>query len=138
MNDVQHHPLHSSLIGTVSDDLTLQILDIRASSNTTSATKAVAGHSDAINALSFNPASEYVLATGSADNLIGIWDLRNLQSKLHALVGHADSVTSLAWHPFEESILGSASYDRRICFWDLSRIGEEQTPEDGEDGPPEL
>lgn len=138
MNDVQHHPLHASLIGTVSDDLTLQILDVRNPSTTASATQATDGHADAINALSFNPASEYVLATGSADKSIGLWDLRNLKSKLHALVGHADSVTSLAWHPFEESILGSSSYDKRICFWDLSRVGEEQTPEDAEDGPPEL
>lgn len=138
VNDVQHHPLHPSLIGTVSDDLTLQIIDARNPSTTASSAKSVDGHSDAINAISFNPASEYVLATGSADSSIGIWDLRNLKSKLHALVGHADSVTSLSWHPFEESILGSASYDRRICFWDLSRIGEEQTPEDAEDGPPEL
>lgn len=138
VNDVQHHPLHASLIGTVSDDLTLQILDVRNPSTTASATQATDGHADAINALSFNPASEYVLATGSADKSIGLWDLRNLKSKLHALVGHADSVTSLAWHPFEESILGSSSYDKRICFWDLSRVGEEQTPEDAEDGPPEL
>lgn len=135
---MQHHPLHASLIGTVSDDLTLQILDVRRASTTASATQAIDGHADAINALSFNPASEYVLATGSADKSIGLWDLRNLKSKLHALVGHADSVTSLAWHPFEESILGSSSYDKRICFWDLSRVGEEQTPEDAEDGPPEL
>lgn len=138
VNDVQHHPLHASLIGTVSDDLTLQILDTRSSSTTTAATQAIEGHEDAINALAFNPASEYIVATGSADKSIGIWDLRNLKSKLHALVGHTDSVTSLAWHPFEEAILGSASYDRRICFWDLSRVGEEQTPDDAEDGPPEL
>ena len=137
VNDVQHHPLHPSLVGTVSDDLTLQVLDTR-SSSTSSVVQANDGHSDAINALSFNPASEYVLATGSADKTIGVWDLRNLKVKLHALVGHTDSVTSLAWHPFEEAILGSSSYDRRICFWDLSRVGEEQTPEDAEDGPPEL
>ena len=61
-----------------------------------------------------------------------------MKSKLHALIGHTDSVTSLAWHPFEEAVLGSSSYDRRICFWDLSRVGEEQTPDDAEDGPPEL
>lgn len=138
VNDVQHHPLHASLIGTVSDDLTLQILDTRSPSTTTAATQAIEGHEDAINALAFNPASEYIVATGSADKSIGIWDLRNLKAKLHALVGHTDSVTSLAWHPFEEAILGSASYDRRICFWDLSRVGEEQTPDDAEDGPPEL
>lgn len=138
VNDVQHHPVHSALIGTVSDDLTIQILDVRNPTTTASATKAVDGHLDAINALSFNPASEYILATGSADKQIGIWDLRNLKFKLHSLVGHQDSVTSLAWHPFEESILGSSSYDRRIIFWDLSRVGEEQAPEDSEDGAPEL
>ena len=138
VNDVQHHPLHASLIGTVSDDLTLQVLDLRQSSTNASATQASDGHQDAINALSFNPASEYVLATGSADKSIGIWDLRNLKVKLHALIGHQDSVTSLAWHTNEEAILGSSSYDRRIIFWDLSRVGEEQSPEDAEDGPPEM
>ncbi|KAI9822481.1 MAG: Histone acetyltransferase type B subunit 2 [Pycnora praestabilis] len=137
VNDVQHHPLHGALIGTVSDDLTLQIIDTRQSS-TTSSTSQGSGHQDAINAISFNPASEYILATGSADKSIGIWDLRNLKYKLHALEGHQDSVTSLAWHPFQEAILGSSSADRRIVFWDLSRVGEEQTPEDAEDGPPEL
>ncbi|MCJ1409461.1 Histone acetyltransferase type B subunit 2 [Ptychographa xylographoides] len=138
VNDVQYHPKHSSLVGTVSDDLTLQILDTRKDDTSVSAIQAKDGHSDAINALSFNPASEFVLATGSADKSIGIWDLRNLKIKLHSLAGHQDSVTSLAWHPFEEAILGSSSYDRRVIFWDLSRVGEEQTPEDAEDGPPEL
>lgn len=28
--------------------------------------------------------------------------------------------------------------DRRLHVWDLSRIGEELSPEDAEDGPPEL
>jgi histone-binding protein RBBP4 len=137
VNDVQYHPLHKSLIGTVSDDLTLQILDIRQPS-TTEASAKTRGHTDAINALAFNPASEFVLATASGDKTIGLWDLRNLKEKLHSLEGHADAVTSLAWHPFEEAILGSGSYDRRVIFWDLSRVGEEQLPDDQEDGVPEL
>ncbi|KAI9846335.1 MAG: Histone acetyltransferase type B subunit 2 [Sclerophora amabilis] len=137
VNDVQYHPHHNSLIGTVSDDNTLQVLDVRESSTSTSVVQG-SGHDDAINALSFNPASEYILATASADKTVGIWDLRNLHFKLHALEGHLDAVTSLAWHPFEEAVLGSASYDRRILFWDLSKVGEEQTPDDQEDGPPEL
>lgn len=138
VNDVQYHPKHKELVGTVSDDLTLQILDLRTADETTSALKVRDGHGDAINALSFNAASDFALATGSADSTIGIWDLRNLKIKVHSLVGHQDSVTSLAWHPFEGAILGSASYDRRVIFWDLSRVGEEQSPEDAEDGPPEL
>ncbi|RDL36413.1 WD40 repeat-like protein [Venustampulla echinocandica] len=138
VNDVQHHPLHKSLIGTVSDDLTLQILDVRQAETDRSVSQGVGGHTDVINALAFNPASEFVLATASGDKTIGLWDLRNLKDKLHSLEGHNDSVTSLAWHPFEEAILGSASYDRRVIFWDLSRVGEEQLPDDQEDGPPEL
>lgn len=137
VNDVQYHPLHTSLIGTVSDDITLQIIDVRESDTTRSSSKAD-DHTDAINSLAFNPVSEYILGTASADKTIGIWDLRNLRAKLHSLEGHGDAVTSLAWHPQEEAILGSGSYDRRIIFWDLSRVGEEQLPDDQEDGPPEL
>jgi histone-binding protein RBBP4 len=125
-------------IGTVSDDLTLQIIDVRRADTTKAAVVARDGHSDAINALSFNPRSEFLIATASADKTIGIWDMRNLKMKIHTLEGHNDAVTSLSWHPLETSILGSGSYDRRVIFWDLSRAGEEQTPEDQEDGPPEL
>ena len=32
----------------------------------------------------------------------------------------------------------SSGTDRRLHVWDLSKIGEEQTAEDAEDGPPEL
>ena len=37
-----------------------------------------------------------------------------------------------------ETILGSCGADRRVHIWDISRIGEEQSAEDAEDGPPEL
>lgn len=117
--------------------MSLQILDVRQASNTTSVTRGD-GHSDAVNALSFNQASDWVLATASSDKTIGIWDLRNLNQKLHTLEGHNDQVTSLSWHPQEHAILGSGGYDRRVIFWDLSRVGEEQLPDDVEDGPPEL
>lgn len=138
VNDVQFHPKHGSLIGTVSDDLTLQVLDTRSKDDKQASLKAEDGHADAINAVAFNPVSEFILATGSADKSIGIWDLRSLKNKVHACTGHQDSVTSLEWHPFEESVLGSASYDRRLIFWDLSKVGQEQTPEDAEDGAPEV
>ncbi len=125
-------------IGTVSDDLTLQIIDVRRSDTTRAAVVARDGHSDAINALSFNPRMEYLIATASADKTIGIWDMRNLKSKIYTLEGHNDAVTSLSWHPIEPGFLGSGGYDRRVIFWDLSRTGDEQLPEDQEDGPPEL
>lgn len=138
VNDVQYHNMSKNFIGSVSDDQTLQIVDVRQSDLDKAAVKAVGGHLDAINALAFNPTSEVLVATASADKTIGIWDLRNVKEKVHTLEGHNDAVTSLSWHPTEAGILGSASYDRRIIFWDMSRIGEEQLPDDQDDGPPEL
>ena len=42
------------------------------------------------------------------------------------------------WSPHNETILASSGTDRRLHVWDLSKIGEEQSQEDAEDGPPEL
>ena len=136
VNDVQHHPKHRHLIGTVSDDLSLQILDTRSAENR--ALWTTEAHADAVNCLAFHPSWETLVATGSADRTIGLWDLRNLDKKLHSIEAHKDPVIKIEWHPQDAPILGSASYDRRINVFDLSKIGEEQTAEEAEDGPPEL
>lgn len=64
--------------------------------------------------------------------------MRNTKSKLHSLEAHTDEVLQLAWSPHHETVLASAAADRRVMIWDLSRIGEEQTPDEVEDGPAEL
>jgi histone-binding protein RBBP4 len=140
VNDVQYHPTQGrgAIIGSVSDDLTLQIIDTRRATGKEVAVVCKDGHSDAINALAFHPSNEFIVATASTDKTIGLWDLRYTKEKTHTLEGHHDAVTSLQWHPDEVAILGSSGYDRRVMFWDLSMIGEEQQPEDAEDGPPEL
>ena len=47
-------------------------------------------------------------------------------------------LAQVQWSPHNETILASSGSDRRLHVWDLSKIGEEQSPEDAEDGPPEL
>jgi histone-binding protein RBBP4 len=69
---------------------------------------------------------------------IALWDMRNLKLKLHSFEAHEDEVFQVAWSPHHETIFASGSGDRRINLWDISKIGYEQTPEDAEDGPPEL
>lgn len=69
---------------------------------------------------------------------VTLWDLRSPDRHLHIFAGHNEEVFSVQWSPHHETILASSSSDRRINIWDLSRIGEEQTQEDAEDGPPEL
>lgn len=95
-------------------------------------------HTAEVNCLSFNPYSEFILATGSADKTVALWDLRNLKLKLHSFESHKDEIFQVQWSPHNETILASSGTDRRLHVWDLSKIGEEQSSEDAEDGPPEL
>lgn len=69
---------------------------------------------------------------------VALWDLRNLKLKLHSFESHKDEIFQVQWSPHNETILASSGTDRRLHVWDLSKIGEEQTPEDAEDGPAEL
>lgn len=136
MEDVQWHCLHDSLFGSASDDYTAMIWDTRASSATPRHT--IKAHSAEVNCLSFNPYSEFTLATGSADTTVALWDLRNLKLKLHSFESHTDEIFQVQWSPHHEAVLASSGSDRRLHVWDLSKIGMEQTPEDAEDGPSEL
>ena len=136
VNDVAFHCSHAALFASVSDDCTVQLHDTRASE--TQQAHTVKAHGDFVNAVAFSPMSEYVLATGSKDSTIGLWDMRNLKLKLHSFEAHESEITGLAWSPHEETILASGSSDRRVILWDLSKIGDEQSPDDAEDGPAEL
>lgn len=98
----------------------------------------IEAHSAEINCVAFNPKNEHLLATGSSDTTVALWDLRNLHHRLHSFESHQDEILQLAWSPTNETILASSSGDRRLSIWDASRIGQEQSPDDAEDGPPEL
>lgn len=136
VEDVQWHQLHPALFGSVSDDYSCMIWDIRANSNTHR--HKIQAHSAEVNCLSFSPYSEFTLATGSADTTVALWDLRNLKLKLHSFESHTDEIFQVQWSPHHEAVLASSGTDRRLHVWDLSRIGMEQTEMDAEDGPPEL
>lgn len=137
VEDCQFHLHHKELFGSVGDDAKLMIWDQR-DSRTDKAKHVVDAHSKEINCLSFSPYSEYLLATGSADKTVALWDMRSLKTKLHSLEGHSEEVYQVVWSPHNETVLASASSDRRVNVWDLSKIGEEQDSDDAQDGPPEL
>lgn len=137
VEDVAWHALHDSIFGSVSDDQKLMIWDTRAATPS-KPSHIVDAHAAEVNCLAFNPYSEYILATGSADKTVALWDLRNLKMKLHSFESHKDEIFQVQWSPHNETILASSGTDRRLHIWDLSKIGEEQAPDDAEDGPPEL
>jgi len=135
VEDVAWHLHHESYFGSVGDDKRLLIWDIRQPS---SPAQQVEAHALEVNCLSFNPFNEFILATGSADKKVALWDMRNLKNKLHSFQGHTDEIFQVQWSPYNETIVASSGSDRRLHLWDLSRIGEQQSAEDAEDGPPEL
>ncbi|CAO1620760.1 unnamed protein product [Jaminaea pallidilutea] len=138
VEDVAWHNFHESLFGSVGDDRRLLLWDTREKAESGPKQRVDDAHEGEINSLVFSPSNEHIMCTGSSDKTVALWDLRNTKVKLHSLEAHTDEVLQLAWSPFHETVLSSAAADRRVMIWDLSKIGEEQTPEDVEDGPPEL
>ncbi|KAK9797399.1 hypothetical protein WJX73_003950 [Symbiochloris irregularis] len=134
VEDVAWHQKQKTVFGSVGDDHKLVIWDTRRPSMTS----CTEFHTAEVNCIGFNPFSEFILATGSADKLVALHDLRNLHRPLHVFEHHAEEVFQIGWSPKCETILASCGADRRLMVWDLSRIGADQAAEDVEDGPPEL
>jgi histone-binding protein RBBP4 len=138
VEDVSWHSFNENCFASVGDDQQICIWDASATSDRPM--QVVSGaHQQEINCVAFAPANEFLLATGSADRTVAIWDLRKLTvGPLHSCEGHQDEVLQLQWSPHDESVLASSGADRRLNVWDLTRIGAEQDEEDALDGPPEL
>lgn len=75
------------------------------------------GHLAGISTLAWSPDSK-VLATGSDDKLIRLWDISTGKSMPTPLVGHHNYVYSLAFSP-KGNMLVSGSYDEALFLWDV-------------------
>ena len=77
----------------------------------------VSGHTVAVTSLAFKPNS-YLLASGSQDDTVRIWDVRDRDNLRHVrtLRGHTADVTSVAWSP-DGRTLASASRDGTVRLW---------------------
>jgi histone-binding protein RBBP4 len=136
VNDVAFSCHQPDLFASCGDDNMLLLWDRRdASAQPTS----LRGHHGLeVMCIAFNPFNEHLLVSGGADKAVALWDTRKPDAAVHTFESHQEQVLAVAWAPFCETVLASSSGDRRVCVWDTAKIGEEQEPEDAEDGPPEL
>ena len=77
----------------------------------------VKGHTAYVRTLAFKPNS-YVLASGSDDDTVRIWDVGDINNLRHVrtLRGHTDNVYSVAWSP-DGRVLASGSKDGTVRLW---------------------
>ncbi|OEL23046.1 WD-40 repeat-containing protein MSI3, partial [Dichanthelium oligosanthes] len=123
-----------NIFGSVGDDCKLMMWDLR----TNKPEHSIVAHQKEVNSLSFNPFNEWILATASGDATIKLFDMRKLSRSLHTFDGHEGEVFQVEWNPNLATVLASSAADKRVMIWDVNRIGDEQSEEDADDGPPEL
>ncbi|XP_076312547.1 periodic tryptophan protein 1 homolog [Tachypleus tridentatus] len=81
------------------------------------------GHTDAVIDLNWNHLIRHILASGSADNRVAIWDLAE-GTPVVMLESHHDKVQTLKWHPQEAQTLLTGSCDKTVKIFDC-RNGDE-------------
>jgi len=88
-----------------------------------------------INVLSWNTIQTNLIATGSDDGQICVFDIRDTSEPSFHIDYHQDAITSIEWNPNDESELAAACAEGRVTIWDLS--AEALDPEEREEGIPD-
>ena len=82
-------------------------------------TKVFSGHTNAVMCLQFDDQNEHILATGSYDTTIKIWDIEG-GNEIRTLRGHTSGIRCLQ---FDDTKLISGSLDNTLRIWNW-RTGE--------------
>lgn len=126
INDISYSIPSKNLFGSAADDYTVQIHDIRAPEESP-AIKFTQKYIQ--NAIQFHPEVTTLFATAGKDNLVTLYDARNVKEPLRKFYGHNDSVIGLKWGSVSDfNLLHSWGLDKRVLTWDLTQLGEEFVP----------
>eukprot|EP01132_Coremiostelium_polycephalum_P008291 gene8291-10187_t len=90
----------------------------------------IKGHTDPISCFEFSPFNDHVVATGSRDCSIKVWEIpeegmtQNLNTPLLSLPKQNKRVTGVYFHPSVDSLFMSATMEHTVEMWDLGQEGK--------------
>lgn len=117
----QFSPNNSGRMCSGAGDSSARIWDC----NTQTPLATLSGHTNWVLCVSYSPCGK-IIATGSMDNTIRLWDADSGKSLGKPLIGHSKWISSLAWEPFhlvkpgESPRLVSGSKDSTVRVWNSS------------------
>jgi ribosome assembly protein RRB1 len=146
VEDLQWSPTERTVLASAECGGYVRIYDSRAPNRAMLSHQIHDNHSD-VNVLSWNRLVSNLLATGSDDGVLSVWDLRHFAASsssgaskpnpLARFTPHTTPITSVEWHPTDESML-VVTDDRGAYVYDLS-VEEDDTidaeDEDAATGP---
>jgi len=105
------------IVATMQPEIELWDLDLHETVEPTAVLAGNNGHKDSVTSLGLHHVRQNILASGSADRTLKIWDLQSQQA-LFTYTKYKDPVQGLLWHPTEESVVVSYSGDNNLMMFD--------------------
>lgn len=138
INSLSFSPFSQYLVATGNTNSNISLLDTRKLSTKSRVSDGLLhtmmGHSDSITSLEFSPHKDGILASGSQDRRLILWDLFKIGEEqaqedaedgcpelfmMHA--GHTGAVTDLGWCPYKEWTIGSVADDNIVHLWEVGK-----------------